>query len=403
MLLTVTDSGGLTSNKMVELFPEINTVAANTSPAGLAITVGPNTGAPPPAVTGIVNSLVSVTAPASTLVGESVWSFQGWNDGGARTHDVTIGTTPTELTASYARTGSIDRSNTCSGTPAATAPGGTWQSGNFSHAGDADWYRFKVTTTTRVRLILGNLPVPGKMDLFKGCSTLLQTSDRGGNASEEIVRSLPAGSYAVRLSGTGTTSTPNYLFRIRAIANGVHVLTSRTRVDGGVLRLVGEVYNNTSRSVGSVLVTAKLYNVANRLLATRTARTTLSYISSHGRSPFLISGSVPAGFDHWTFGVSAPATPKRLGAPTINIASSGPNAAGRLTFTGSAKNNYSGSVERPPVAATLYDSLGNVLDVARASVGRTTLRHGSSTPFNATFTPTGLTPDRTYIRGVVFR
>jgi glucose/arabinose dehydrogenase len=403
LLLTVTDSGGLTSNKMVELFPQFSTVAANTSPAGLPITVGPNTGAPPPAVTGIVNSEVSVAAPATTLVGESIWSFQHWSDNGARTHAVTIGTTPKAVTATYALTGSIDRSNTCSGSPAAVAPSGAWTSGNFSHTSDADWYRFKLTKTTTVRLILGNLQVPGKMELFKGCSTLLKTSDRGGNGTEEIIRSLAAGSYAVRLTGSGTTATPNYALRIKTVSTGVHVLTSRTRIDAGVLRLVGEVYNNSSKSVGPVFVTAKLYNASNHLLATRKVRTTLSYIASHGRSPFLISGSVPAGFNHWTYGVSAPVTSKWVGAPTVTVSSSGLNGSGHWAIAGSVKNAYSTSVNSLRLGITLYDSLGNVLDVARASVGRTTLSHGSSTTYSATFTPTGLVPDRAYLRGMIFR
>ena len=56
------------------------------------------------------------------------------------------------------------------------------------------------------------------------------------------------------------------------------MLQSRARVEGSVLRLVGEVFNNSTKSVGSVFVTAKLYNASGVLLATRTARTELCLI-----------------------------------------------------------------------------------------------------------------------------
>lgn len=403
--VTVTDSGGLTATKMIELFPKTSTVAATTSPAGIPITVGPNTGAPPPAVTEIQNSHVTVSAPASAIIGEGTWTFQHWSDLGnpPRTYSVPVGATPKTVIATYALTSTADRSNTCAGAPAPTSPSGLWQSGRFGSTNDADWYRFKVTATTRVHLVLGNLPVAGRMDLYKGCSTLLQTSDHGGTATEEIIRSLPAGSYAVRLSGSGTSATPDYAFRIKTIQKGVHVLSSRTRVDGGVLRLVGEVYNNSSKSVGPVVVTAKLYNASNHLLATRSARVDLSYLPANGRSSFLVSGSLPAGFNHWTYGITAPVTHNRIGAPTRTITSNGPNGSGHWAVAGSARNGYSTRVTSLRMAITLYDTLGNVLDVRRASVGRTSLAHGASTAFSATFIPTGLAPDRVYVRGMVIR
>ncbi len=86
----VTDSGGLTTHAEVELQPATGTVGASTSPAGIPITVGPATGTPPRAVTGIVNSTVSVSAPATAVIGESTYAFDHWSDGGARTHGVTI-------------------------------------------------------------------------------------------------------------------------------------------------------------------------------------------------------------------------------------------------------------------------------------------------------------------------
>ena len=177
---------------------------------------------------------------------------------------ITPGTTT--VTATYKLTGTTDRSNTCTGSPAAVVPSGDWLSGKFGSANDVDWYRFKLTATTRVRLVLGDLATPGRMTLYSGCSKALEVSDFGGLTPEMIIRRLPAGSYAVRLSGSGGTDTPNYSFRMKRMPNTVHVMSSRTRVDGSTLRIVGEVYNNTTRWVGPVTVTARLYNASGKLL-----------------------------------------------------------------------------------------------------------------------------------------
>ena len=58
LAVVVTDAGGLQAQDEVELFPSTGAVGGATSPAGIPITVGPATGTPPPAVTGIVNSTV---------------------------------------------------------------------------------------------------------------------------------------------------------------------------------------------------------------------------------------------------------------------------------------------------------------------------------------------------------
>ena len=74
-----------------------------------------------------------------------------------------------------------------------------------------------MSRTGKIRLVLGDLTTGGRMDLYSGCSTLLQTSDRGGNGFEEIIRTLPKGTYAVKLTGSGTGSTPPYVVRMRAL------------------------------------------------------------------------------------------------------------------------------------------------------------------------------------------
>ena len=69
-------------------------------------------------------------------------------------------------------------------------------------------------------------------------------------------------------------------------------------IEGGTLRLVGDLFNNSTRTAGSTKVTAKLYNASNVLLATRTTYADLSYLPVGSRAPFRIVGSLPAGFHH---------------------------------------------------------------------------------------------------------
>jgi glucose/arabinose dehydrogenase/PKD repeat protein len=399
----VTDNGGLQAQDEVEIFPSTGSVRGGTSPTGIPITVGPATGAPPPAVTGIVHSTVGVSAPPTHAVGEQTLAFDRWSDGGARTHSVPIVPGTTTVTAMYRMTGAADRSNTCAGSPSAVVPSGEWLTGKFGSANDVDWYRFKLTARTRVRLVLGDLATPGRMALYSGCSKLLEVSDYGGLAPEMIIRRLPAGSYAVRLSGSGGSDTPNYSFRIKRMPKTVHVMSARTRIDGSTLRIVGEAYNNTSSWVGPVTVTARLYSASGKVLATRTVRTLLAYIPPRGRAPFSIDGPVPAGFHHASLSVTARPTSKSLGTPTTQITNVAVDANGRHVVSGTVRNPYSKTVTTLRVAMILYDARFGVLDVRRATVGATTLARGASTTFSGTFLPPGLVPSHAYARGWVYR
>ena len=205
--VVVTDSNGSTATNQIELYPKTGTIATDTAPAGIATTLG-NVNAVAPTVTGIVGTQLTVTAPATQVIGEGTWTFQGWSDGGARSHTVLVTEGAQHLTAAYALTGTTDASATCSGAGAAVTPSGQWQTGKFGTANDVDWYRFKLTSTTRMRLVLGALSVPANLSLYQGCTKLLQTSDRPGLGSEEIIRTLPAGTYAIRLNGQGSPTTP---------------------------------------------------------------------------------------------------------------------------------------------------------------------------------------------------
>ena len=241
------------------------------------------------------------------------------------------------------------------------------------------------------------------MSLYSGCTKVLEVADYGGTTPELIIRQLPAGSYAVRLAGSGGTASPTYSFLMQRMPNTVHVLSTRARTDAGVFRLTGEVYNNTSRWVGPVTVTARLYNSTGKLLTTRSARTLLSYVPAYGRVPFSIDGPPVAGFHHTTWSVSAPATSKALGTPTITPSTNTLDSAGQRVIIGTRQE---------PVLEDDHQLRRGRDAVRRAGKGagreairprREQLGSGKSTTYTDHLQRRRLHPTRTYVRGVVHR
>ena len=94
------------------------------------------------------------------LVGEGTWTFDRSSDGGDRGHSVPIAPGTKTVTATYKMTGAgrpiQHLYQFAGGSQSRRAPG----SGKFGSANDIDWYRFKLTATTRVRLVLGDLATP---------------------------------------------------------------------------------------------------------------------------------------------------------------------------------------------------------------------------------------------------
>ena len=226
--VTVTDSMGLTATDEVEVFPKTGTVAATSDPAGIPLTVS--------ASTAIVGSTISVSAPQTAVLGEDTWTFSSWSDGGARTHGVPVVQGATNLVARL-QPDRLDRPlrhlRGLAGSRRAVQPV------DQRHVRQDERRRLVSVHDVKagkIRLVLGDLTDGGRMDLYSGCTTLLQSSDRAGNGAEEIIRSLAAGTYAVKLSGSGTGATPPYVVRMRALPATVHILSSKTRIEGGTLR-----------------------------------------------------------------------------------------------------------------------------------------------------------------------
>ncbi|MDW8253013.1 MAG: PQQ-dependent sugar dehydrogenase [Chloroflexota bacterium] len=121
--LTATDSGGLQHTELVTLFPLTTTLAIESSPPGIAMSVAGVTSVTPFTRTVIVNSLTSVIAPASANVGGVTYTFSSWSNGNAATHDVFVGASPVTITATYLAptpTATPTRTPTPTATPTST-------------------------------------------------------------------------------------------------------------------------------------------------------------------------------------------------------------------------------------------------------------------------------------------
>ena len=375
--LKVTDAGGLSTTVHQDYQPKTGTVDVVSSPAGFTLGINGVNGAPPPTGTAIQGSHLTVTAPASVTLGEDVWSFSKWSDNGARNHAVLITAAAKHLTATYVKTAG-DASNTCS-SAATVSSSGAWRTGRLTTATDVDWYKFSITSAAAVRVVLGNLPEDASLSLYSGCSKLLYTSDRGGTATEEIFKRLAKGSYAVKVTTKGTSSTDLYQLNIRKMASGLSLVTSSARVEGSSLIIVGEVYNGPSGSQGPSMITAKLYDASGHLLATRTGRTDIS-ITTGVRAPFRIVGSVPTGYAKTVVTVRSVSTHAKV----VLLSYSGVTSSyqdSRFRKSGTVRSSVAVSSYR--VMMTTYNRVGTVVDVTRSVIGAKTLAAGKSTTFDA--------------------
>ncbi|WP_412539823.1 PQQ-dependent sugar dehydrogenase [Longispora sp. K20-0274] len=97
LILTATDSAGLTGTTTVRLDPRTVDLTFGTAPAGLQLTVGSSTGTAPFTRTVIVGSTQSVSAPTP----QGSYAFGSWSDGGAQTHVLTAPATAATVTATF--------------------------------------------------------------------------------------------------------------------------------------------------------------------------------------------------------------------------------------------------------------------------------------------------------------
>ncbi|MGY1728478.1 PA14 domain-containing protein [Geodermatophilus sp. SYSU D01062] len=98
--LTARDAAGRTATVTRDLQPRTAQVTVATQPTGLQATLGSRTAATPFTSTLIVGATTSLSAPSPQTSGGVTQEFSAWSDGGAQTHQVTVGAATT-YTATY--------------------------------------------------------------------------------------------------------------------------------------------------------------------------------------------------------------------------------------------------------------------------------------------------------------
>jgi hypothetical protein len=99
--LTAEDSGGLTGTASVRLDPKTVDLTIASQPSGLRLTYLAETSTAPFTRRAIVGSSGSISADLIQTLGDRVYRFVAWSDGGARTHNVTTPGSATTYTAIY--------------------------------------------------------------------------------------------------------------------------------------------------------------------------------------------------------------------------------------------------------------------------------------------------------------
>jgi PKD repeat protein/glucose/arabinose dehydrogenase len=102
IILTATDSGGLTATKSVRIDPQTVALTIASTPAGAPVTYAGTNRVAPYSTRSAVGFKTTVGAADLFTSGANTYLFGSWSDAGARTHNITIPTTDLTLTAAYA-------------------------------------------------------------------------------------------------------------------------------------------------------------------------------------------------------------------------------------------------------------------------------------------------------------
>jgi glucose/arabinose dehydrogenase/PKD repeat protein len=99
--VTATDSTGLTDTKTIEIRPQTTTLQLDSVPAGAPVSYGGRAFAAPTDLTTTIGYETTVTAAERFVADGRTYVFDGWSDGGARTHEITVPDAPSTLRATY--------------------------------------------------------------------------------------------------------------------------------------------------------------------------------------------------------------------------------------------------------------------------------------------------------------
>ncbi|HEY7969704.1 MAG TPA: FxLYD domain-containing protein, partial [Candidatus Limnocylindrales bacterium] len=343
----------------------------------------------------IVGHAASVQAQATAAIGEAMYAFSSWSDGGALTHTVTAtAPPPAPLVATYHLIGD-DAPDTCAAAPIQSV-GSSPVSARFGKANDVDWIRFSVTSTRWYRFVAGNLPVDAVMTLYHGCSTALASSNAAGTHWEEILRSMTPGTYALRIASVGgaQSATP-YRWQVQALSGTTPLLTSRS-ISTSSIRYVGDVFN-TSTSPRSITIKATMYSASGKVLKSVTTHPLVTILGVRARSPFVVSTSRPAGLSYIRLTVTSTSASRATRLLSVAGTASAPTPS-TWKINGTITNSSSTTARNVAYIAEIYDSFGSTINATASGASPSTLARGRKTTFSVTFSGLTATPSATTLR-----
>ena len=170
----------------------------------MPLSAGNNTDPAPWTATLIRKGSTSISGPLARTIGGKRYRFSTWNDSHKRVRDITVSSN-TSLTATYVP----DAPDSCAAVTT-NSPKHVAIAERSSGNEDADWFSFHIGHQRDVRITLDNLPVKGRLDLYKSCSNRVASSNNAGKQAETLKRHLSKGTYRIRVTSpdNGWSASP---------------------------------------------------------------------------------------------------------------------------------------------------------------------------------------------------
>jgi glucose/arabinose dehydrogenase/PKD repeat protein len=225
LTVTVTDSGGLTDSRTVQLDPKTVALSFASSPTGATVTVNSTDHVTPYTETFIQGSRVTITAAPTTGSGASTAAFASWSDGGPRSHELSAPTTATTYTATYPPASQ----NTAPTVTRVTA----YPSGGF-HIGQTLGFDAAATDPQQALPDSAYSFAMERQDCDSGCPRVLVRTWTGVGSGQFVVPELPYPSHlylvATATDAHGATGRGELRIEPRPVALTVRA-TRKLRVD----------------------------------------------------------------------------------------------------------------------------------------------------------------------------
>ena len=238
-----------------------------------------------------------------------------------------------------------------------------------------NWHLFKRISVT---LLLGFLVVL----LVSGTANPVQAE--GSSADQDHFVQLP-------LILSNYSPTPVVTDEVVVLSSSFIQATSTS------LQIVGEVQNLTSSIVSTVFVYVNLKDAAGNTLANPGNMTVVAKIAPNMKSPFRITATIPAGYDHYEIDkviwFTSTITPVALDITNQVQSWNGDS----YVVSGSVHNQTAETRTSVEASVTMYDSSGKVIGMGYSKTDPADIEAGQDANFNIEIYFWAGKPDKTKV------